>query len=183
MRIPRAGLDPGGGEVEGLGVAGPTRGHEHGIDAEPSPRVELQGDVPVFVRLAPGDAILPHELDAELPVHGLFQRTRHLVIEERQQLFAAVDDPDLGPQRGERAGILAADDPRADDSQRPGQPIELKNRVGVEHPRVIERKPRGPHGGRAGGDQDGLPAQAELAGPGMTVAVVVMMTHRLPAVP
>ena len=150
------GLDPGGREVQGFGVAGAPRGHEHGVHAEPAAGVEFQGDVPVFVRLAAGHPVLPEELDAELPVHGLLQRTRHLVVEERQQLLAAVDDPDVGPQRGERAGVLAADDPRADDGQRPGQPIELEDRVGVEHPRVVEGEPGRPDRRGAGGDQDRL---------------------------
>ena len=95
-------------------------------------------------------------------MHRLFQCARHLAIEERHQLVAAVDDPDLGAQRGERAGVLAADDPRTDDGQRPGQPIELEDRVGVEDPGVVEGKTWGPNGRGAGGDQDRLGAQLDL---------------------
>ena len=67
------GLEPGGGEVQGGGVARPPGGHEHRVDAEPAAGVEFQRDVAVFVRLAAGDAVLPEELDAELAVHRVFQ--------------------------------------------------------------------------------------------------------------
>ena len=114
-------------------------------------------------------------------MHRVLQGARDLVVEERQQLVAAVDDPDLGPQRGEGAGVLAADDPRADDGQRPRQPLELEDRVGVEHPGVVEAELGGTDGRRPGGDQDRLAPQVDLvvAG-GLVVVVVVAGAVRVP---
>ena len=53
------------------------------------------------------------------------QRVGDLGVDERQQPVALVDQRHPHAERGEDAGVLAADDAGADHRQRPRQPVEI----------------------------------------------------------
>ena len=95
--------------------------------------------------------------------HRRFQCRRDLLIEERQQLVAAINDPDLGTQSGEGTGIFAADDSCTDDGHRAGKPLELEYFVGVMNPVMFERKARRTDRRGAGGDQDDIAPEEHIA--------------------
>ena len=60
-------------------------------------------------------------------------------IDKGQEPGALVDQGDAYPERGEDAGVFAADDAGPDHRQGPRQPIELEDVVAGEDPPAVER--------------------------------------------
>jgi hypothetical protein len=67
------------------------------------------------------------------------QRVDDLGVDERQQPVALVDQGHAHAERGEDAGVLAADHPGADHRQGPRQPVELQDVVAGEDLLAVER--------------------------------------------
>ena len=156
-RLP--GVRPAAAEVQ---VAGVTRAAGTDEDAVArrvrQPEDKRQRHLPGRVSVAPGHPLVPVEPD---PVgrHRRLEGAGHLAVEERQQRVPPVDQMHLRPQRGERAGVLAADHPGTDDRQLSRQRLQLEDLVRVVDPVVVERELGRPQGRRPGGDQDVLAPQ------------------------
>ena len=83
-----------------------------------------------------------HALIAEVVAKGI----DNLVIEEREQLLAAVDEVHLDAEVAEDRRVLAADHARAIDGHGVRCVIELEDRVAVADPRIREVQLGGPVG-------------------------------------
>src|SRR5208282_1420346 len=162
-----ADLHSRGGQVQALGVAVPPDADQHLIDGELLSRAELEGELTGvsrngrLVRGARYGALLPVEDDA-VALHLRDQGPRDLAVEKRHQHVAAVNEMNFGPERGERAGVFAADGPRADHGHGPGEIDQVEQRIGVINSRAV-RKHRGANGRRAGSDQDVLAADRQFS--------------------
>ena len=97
-----------------------------------------------------------------------------LLVDERQQPLALVDQSYPNAERGEDAGVFAADDAGPNDGQCPRQPIEIKNVVAGEDPFPVERNVRIARGFRAGGDDDLPSSEGARAG-----AVDILKANRV----
>lgn len=91
---------------------------------------------------------LPRSRD---PGHGLTEAEDHvqvsqviaqglddLGVAEVEERRSRVDDRHASPESGEHRCVLEPDDPRADDDQRVGDPLELQDRVRIEDGEVVE---------------------------------------------
>ncbi len=133
---------PAVGKVKRLGVALAPRRDQHRIDGQ-----RRAGDESVSVT-SPWAAI-SHSCTFSFQwkmmpaaLHRRLERLRNFGVEERQQLVAPVDDVDLRAERGEGAGVLAADHARADHRHRLRNAVELQDRVGVVDLALAEGKKR-----------------------------------------
>jgi hypothetical protein len=86
--------------------------------------------------------------------HLVAERLGDLVVDERQEPLADVDDRDARPERREGARVLHAHDPRADDDERARRRGEVEHAVGVDDARAVDRHVRAARGRRPGGDDD-----------------------------
>ena len=77
-----------------------------------------------------------------------------LVVDEGQQPVALVDQRHADAERGEDAGVLAADHAGADDRERARQLVEMQDVVAGEDALAVERDMRVARGLGAGGDDD-----------------------------
>jgi hypothetical protein len=89
---------------------------------------------------------LPARAQAQLDAHaahGGDEFLHHLAVEEREQRVARIHERHLHAERGERAGVLAADHAAAQDRERRGQRLDGKDLVAVVDMRVGEFDARG----------------------------------------
>ena len=91
------------------------------------------------------------------------QRIHNLVIDEGQQSLAHFDQGHARPQRGEHAGVFAADHAAADHRQRLRQMIQLEQAIAGEDRLAIKRDAGGLGHGRAHRDHDAARRQFVLA--------------------
>ncbi len=98
------------------------------------------------------DAVGHMELDPEA-LHPVRQRVRHLGVEEAQQPVTALGQRDPDAQRGEHAGVFAADDAAAGHEHRRRDFAEVQDVVRVIHARVVEGEIRRVKRVRASGDE------------------------------
>ena len=149
-------------EVQAPRVSGPPRGEEKLVGPHPPPRFELEAQ-----RVGSGaglaldrfDGIPQEDLRAH-PLEGQLDHGRELLVDARQQAVAALDQHDLGAQRGEEAGVLGSDHAAAHDRQRRRHAVEVQDAVAVDHVRIARgdaarRRRRGTRG-----DQEHLGAQS-----------------------
>ena len=93
--------------------------------------------------------------DDAVALHLRDQGAGDLAVQKWHQHVAAVNEMDLGPQGGERAGVLAADGARADHGHARGDVHQVEQGIGVINPRAVG-KHGGANGRRTGRDQDVL---------------------------
>ena len=134
-----AGRDAGGGEVQVGGVALPAGADEHAVARERRARGKREDDVAGLRGIARGDALLPVKLHA-VRRHRVGERARDFRVEKRHQRVAAIDQMHLDAERGERAGVFAADHAAADDDELLRHRRELEDFVGVVHAVVARRE-------------------------------------------
>lgn len=86
-------------------------------------------------------------------LHFQHEQRADLVIQKRQDLGVAVDEGNLGAERGKHCGVFAADDAGADDAERARDSFEGKNCVGIVDTLAVEGHVGGVIRRRTGGDQ------------------------------
>jgi len=91
--------------------------------------------------------------DADI-AHLILQRFNNLAIDELEQARPAFYEHDRNAERGQDAGIFAADDAAADDGQRSRQLLQGKQPIAVDDALAVKRNPRRVGGDRAHGDHD-----------------------------
>ncbi len=88
--------------------------------------------------------------------HVIAKGIHDLVIEERQQLLARVDEVHLQPEVPEHGGVFAPDDSGTENGNRAGSVVEVQDGVAIEDARVFEVNIVGPVRPRARGDDSVL---------------------------
>ena len=110
-------------ETERRRVADAAAGDEHEIGGDE--RSITQGDRGAATRhLDAPDLGVAIDGDVEACRHRATQRVAHLTVEVGDQATPLVDHGDARAERGEGAGVLAADHAAADDDHRRGNPLE-----------------------------------------------------------
>ena len=117
------------------------------------------------------DLLLPVEAHA-VGGHRVGEAARDFRVEKRHQRVAAVDQMHLDAQRGERAGVLAADHAAADHDELLRHRLELEDLVRVVHAVVLEGKLRRPQRRRTRGDEDLLAADQRLRAASPAIRIV-----------
>jgi hypothetical protein len=74
--------------------------------------------------------------------HLILQRLDDLAVDEFEQTGPLLHQHDRNSQRGQDASVFAADDPCANDGQRPGQPFQRQKAVAVYDGFAVERDVR-----------------------------------------
>ena len=148
-----AGRESGGGEVERRGVAAASGANEHAVTRERGARGQREDHVAGPGGIALHDLFLPVKAHA-VGGHGVGQATGDFRIEKRHQRVAAVHQMHFGAQRGERAGVFAADHAAADHDELFRQRLEFEDFVRVMHAVVLEGKLRRSQWRRTRGDQN-----------------------------
>ena len=145
------GFDADGFESEGGGVALATGGGEDGVEGMGAAVLEDGGE---FFAGGEGlDFVGEAEVDAH-PSHGGLEGEGDFGIEESEQAFASIDEQDLDAERGEDAGVFAADDAAADDEHFFGEFGDGENGIGLEEAGVVPGVVGGMVGASAGGDEE-----------------------------
>ena len=121
----------------------------------------MKNDVVGSGRVAGRDLLLPVKVHAIFD-HRRFENLRDLLVEERHQAVTTIDQVHLDPERGEGAGIFAANDAAADDDELLRHRLELEDLVGIVDAVVVERELRRPEGRGAGGDEDPVAAEQDF---------------------
>ena len=151
--------DAGGGEVEFVGVALASRGHQHAVGREGGAGVEHD----LGRALVHGHALdlrVVVDADPESARHRGGERLRGVGIELLEQARARVDDGDLAAEGPEDAGVLGADHAAPHDDHARGDALEAQHRVGVDDDLVVEGKEVRAERGRSGGDEEDLAGDA-----------------------
>jgi hypothetical protein len=160
------GDEPGRGEVQLVGRAGPPRREEDKVANDPLARLEEEYAPPrravrhleALHRLAEseGDVALPHLVD---------ELVHELPVREVEDPVSPLDHGDLDPERGEDRGVLDPDDPAPHDGHRPGQPLQADDVVAGDRHLAVHHRPGRRHRARA--DRHDDPLRAHRTGPGL----------------
>ena len=145
--------EPSGGEVERFGVAAASGANEHAVTRERGARGHGENHFAGLGRIALHDLFLPVKAHA-VRGHGVGQAAGDFRIEKRHQRVAAIHQMHFGTQRGERAGIFAADHAAADHDELLRQRLEFEDFVRVMHAVVLEGELRRSQGRRTCGDEN-----------------------------
>ena len=100
-------------------------------------RGKREDDIAGLRCVAGGDALLPMKLHA-VRRHRLGEGAGDFRVEKRHQRVAAIDEMHLDAERGEGAGVFAADHAAADDDELLRHRRELEDFVRVVHAVVLE---------------------------------------------
>ena len=126
------GFEPGGPEIEARSGTISADGIEKRVGRDP--RAVLKGGTraPVGVKIDLAHVVPQPESHSAI-AHVIFEGVGDLAIEEREQIRPAIYQGYPRSQGGEDAGVLASDDPGADDDHRLGHLIHVENVVAIHH--------------------------------------------------
>ena len=150
-----AGRDAGGGQIERGRVTLPSGADQHAIGSERRAAGEREHDITGLRDVAGGDALAPVKVDAACG-HRRGQGAGNFAVEERHEDVAAIDEVRFHAERGEGAGVFAADHAATDDDEFLWHRLELEDFVGVVDAFILKRKFRRAQRRGASGDEDFL---------------------------
>ncbi len=112
-----------------------------------------RGDRPVGPTLDPGDRLAEAQDHAEVAQVG-GEGVHDLGVAELEQPMSLIDHRHRGAEHGEHRRVLQADHPAAHHNERPGDPRQPRQGVGIDHDPPVERDVGRTGRARARGDDD-----------------------------